>query len=919
MSIGTASRKKSKSAESSARNAGFLSLGKNVASAAIICALGFCASAWAQNTAQSQLTIGTNTIEDSIEDEVSSILFTGPYALTLGDGQTLRAVLVSKEAGASLNLGDKTQQGQEWRLVSNSPSWIGAINVLSGNSLVLPNGAANPVGAYSETNASLFSTVSLYNGASFKIPAKAFAADGKPAAGEVKIGKLTTKKLNDTLFQDPAVVDVGAEQTLTVENGLSVNPSVGLNKIGSGTLQFLVNGTEKKTVSDEGIVTESNITSFDFGRFYIENGKVTLKTGSMDVNAADISASSISVGKGATLDVQRAGKIEIAGTAGDVVFSADDGSTVNLYIDENGSTSYVATTYNTYMKLGATTLNVETKLRGSKLPTSMTVFSTQDVGQTLYETDKIAVTDSLLGKRYVVDANASTADQLVLKLQKNAPLADVGKNYNEKELGKYFDRLIESDNYNDAEYEFLRDVEENRNSVNFDKLTGQLHASTPAFMYMNNYTTTQTLFDMLRNNALVAYSGESSVAPMDYGGGNFRNNRANGGSGYFGSPYDQGQLYYNEDYNSYGPGVAPINNMGAVGTQPVYNSGLSEGIYNGETFGSGTGGMSGASFDDGSTYYQQPNNYNFGWNGSRQNSALATYRGQETTYGDPGTLIYSAWFASVGSALHALARKDSYGYNAKQAGFLLGLDLFCSCDCRFGAYYGYQKNQLKNADKLGKLKTDDHLIGLYHQFGDETIYNIGTIRGGYDRYRTTRDVEIGSSVETLVAKYNGFNAGVSFERGANFAARPFIFSPYASIDYNYFHRNKFTEKSESGSVYALSAGKTDYHSLRGQVGGRVALDMYPGDQQIRLIARAAYVHEFLDPMYGESNLNFVGLSNARGGFDVYGNSLGRDWAVVGIGADWIPVPALVLFAKGDYMFNKYVRDPFTSFGLKYRW
>ncbi|MBP5620953.1 MAG: hypothetical protein J6X44_02950, partial [Thermoguttaceae bacterium] len=535
----------------SLRKARSSALGKTVAIAAILYALGACAPVWAQNTAQSQLSIGTNTSADSIDDDISSILFTGPYALTLSEGQTLRAVLVSKEAGAALNLGDREIQGQEWRLVSNSPSWIGTINVLSGNSLVLPNGAANPVGAYSETNSTPYSTVSLYNGASFKLPARAFAVTGLPVPGEVKIGELTTERLKDTQFQDPAVVDVGAEQTLTVENGLDVDPSVGLKKTGSGTLQFLVNGTEKTIVSEDGIASISNVTAFDFGRFYLENGKVTLQTGTMDVNDAVINASSISVGPTATLDIQQAEEIEIAGNPGDVVFNAADGSTINFYVDEFGSTSYVATTYNTYMKLGATTLNVETDLRGKALPTSMVVFSTQDVGQTIYDIDTIDVTDTLLGRRYVVDPFASTADQLVLSLEKTEPLANIGKTPNEKAMGKYFDALVESDRYNDDEYLFLSKVEDFRDFASYETVTGELHASTPAFMYLNNFMTTQTLFDMLRNNTLVAYSGDSSVAPMDYGGGNFGNRNNQGG--YFGSPYDQGQLYYNENNNSYGP------------------------------------------------------------------------------------------------------------------------------------------------------------------------------------------------------------------------------------------------------------------------------------------------------------------------------------------------------------------------------
>ena len=72
-------------------------------------------------------------------------------------------------------------------------------------------------------------------------------------------------------------------------------------------------------------------------------------------------------------------------------------------------------------------------------------------------------------------------------------------------------------------------------------------------------------------------------------------------------------------------------------------------------------------------------------------------------------------------------------------------------------------------------------------------------------------------------------------------------------------------------------------------------------------------------MYGKTVLNFADMTNAPGSFDVHGNSLGRDWALLGIGVDWTPVPALVLFLKGDYLVNKYISDPWATAGLKYRW
>ncbi|MDO5309962.1 MAG: autotransporter outer membrane beta-barrel domain-containing protein [Planctomycetia bacterium] len=875
--------------------------------------LGVCAQG--QTTSSSQLTIATTTTKESLDDEITSVVFTGPYALTLIEGQTLRPVFISREAGAVLNLGSTDILGESWTITGNSPSWIGTINVFSGDSLTIANGVANPLGAYSETNTSAYGTVGLYNGATLTLPARAADSLGEPQVGQVKIGRLTTVARNDTLYQDPAVVDVGLNQTLTVENGLSVNSSVALTKRGSGVLELLANGTESalptsdSSDSSSSTTTSGEPTSFELGALNVAAGTLRIADGTSTVEKASLTASRLTVGSGATLDIQTPNKIELTGVAGDVVFSAADDSTINLYIDESGSTSYVATTFNTYMNIGATTLDVSSDVRTSLLPEKVLVFSTQDVGQTNYDASKITVNDSILGKNYVVDEELSTADSIYLSLVDDVKFKEQGLTTNERALGRYLDAVVVKDEYNTDEYALLSNLEDNIASINLSVLTGEIHASTVGFMYMNNLTTTQSLFDHLRNNALVAYSGSSSVDPMDYGGG-----RSTAGStpapgsypltgGYSGGAangsFDQGPLYYNSDSNSYGPGVVPI--------MPQENSGAYyNGVYNGEII-------------EGDGSYQGQGMYNFGYNGPRQVSTLVAMRGQEASYGDPGTLIYSAWFDALFGSPESDPHKDRLSYNGKQFGFLTGLDLFGSCDCRFGAYYGYQRNELKNEPTLGKLTTQDHLIGLYHQFGDENVYNIGTIHGGYDRYKTRRDVTVLRQSDTLRGKYNGWNAGVTFERGANFAARPFVLTPYAQIDYNYMYREKFTESSVNNSGYALYVGKSDYHSLRGQVGGRIALDMYPGSQQIRLLVSAAYIHEFLNPMYGKTWAGFTALPSATGQFELFGNSLGRDWCALGVGLDWAPIPALLLFAKGNYLFNKYVNDPYANLGVKFRW
>lgn len=838
---------------------------------------------------------------------MTSVVFTGPFVLTLNDGQTLRPVFISRESGAMLNLGDGTDKttGNAWTMTGNSPSWDGTINVLSGNSLTLATGVANPAGAWSETNAGAYGTVILYDGATLKLPARAASSDGQPQSGETKIGRLRTVGRTDATIYDPAVVEVGANQNLIVENGIDVNSSVSLNKRGTGTITLLANGTEKTTYDETTgeSTTSTDYASFNLGKFNVTAGTLRVADGTVKLNDASFSADSLFVAKDATLDINRTGVVDLKGSAGDVVLSAADGSTVKLYLDENGQTTYVANTFNTYMEIGATTLDVNSSVKGSKAPTSWTVFSTKDVGQTNYKLDSIDVYDNILGKNYVVDRDASTADSVVLKLVDEKKFASTAVNANEGKVGALFDRLVANENYTDSEYAALTALEGSIDTLSLASMTGEIHASTVGFFYMNNMTATQDLFDHLRNNALVAYSGSSAVAPMDYGASNRSSNYPAGNypldGGYNGGAakgsFDKGPLYYNTDTNSYGPGVVPIqSSTSQQGAQ------LTNGIYNGER----SDGLVGSG------------SYDLGW--TPQFSTLATMRGQASNYGDPGTLIYSAWAETIGGTNDARKHKTYYGYDAKQAGLLAGLDLFGSCDCRFGAYYGFQRNELKNNVALGKVKTNEHTIGLYHQFGDENVYNIGTIHAGYGRFRTTRVVNVLGEKADMNSKYDTWNAGITIERGANFSAQPFTFSPYAQLDYNYFLRPKYTETASYLTGYRLHVGKADYHSVRGQIGGRIALDMYPGEMQIRIVGSAAYIHEFLNANYGKTWASLQGFASG-GEFKLFGNSLGRDWALVGLGIDWAPIPALNLFFKGNYLVNKYTRYPYSSAGLKFRW
>jgi len=525
-----------------------------------------------------QLTVDSNKSLAHIDGGVSSIVFTGAYALTLSDGQTLTPIFLNQASGAMLNLGTGSTTGQTWRAAGNSPRWTGTTVLGSGNELVLGTDVANPLGAFATDGSSPFGTLELQNGSTLKVaadpqtpqpPQTSQTAQTNQTAQtppktnvETKIGALRTASNVSGTQLENATVDVDAGRTLTVENGLAVDSQVGLSKVGDGVLQLLANAP--KTPVGPGTPgsgtgsTAKATTAFSLGRLNVGAGTFRIANGTGKVDDAQISATAIAVGNGATLDLRKAGTVQLAGNAGEVVFSAADGSTINLYANANGSTAFQATTYNTYINLGAATLDVVSDLQGAAALKSLTVFSTEGVGQTTYSADALNVVDNVLGKRYVVDLNASNAEKLVLALEDAPTFASVATTPNERSLGAALDKKIASGVYSESERAFLERLENNQKAVPYSQLTGELHASTVGFVYMNNLTTTQTLLDRLRANSLVAYGGgASSVAPMNYEAGAPYQGGAAGG--YFDT---NGMYQYETGTDPYGSGVAPIYETG---------------------------------------------------------------------------------------------------------------------------------------------------------------------------------------------------------------------------------------------------------------------------------------------------------------------------------------------------------------------
>ena len=97
--------------------------------------------------------------------------------------------------------------------------------------------------------------------------------------------------------------------------------------------------------------------------------------------------------------------------------------------------------------------------------------------------------------------------------------------------------------------------------------------------------------------------------------------------------------------------------------------------------------------------------------------------------------------------------------------------------------------------------------------------------------------------------------------------------------------------------------------------GDLAIDLYPGDGHFRALVRGGWIHEFLNYHYGKTALT----TPYDVGWEVRGNPAGRDWAVIGAGAEWAIVPGFMIFADYDFYKNKYLKSHYGDVGMKLMW
>lgn len=203
-----------------------------------------------------------------------------------------------------------------------------------------------------------------------------------------------------------------------------------------------------------------------------------------------------------------------------------------------------------------------------------------------------------------------------------------------------------------------------------------------------------------------------------------------------------------------------------------------------------------------------------------------------------------------------------------------------------GFFGSYNHSRVRLQNVVGVNSVDTGLAGLFWRHGSTSDYFTAAASLGYDDYNTVRGTAIGNT--------NGMQGAVYVEKGWTRQIDRFEVTPSVALQYTNVHQSQFTEQG----VGAVTVLAQDTNSLRSTLG----LDVLGETKQtehggLTYDMSAHWAHEFLDTNT-TSTTAFGGATFATRGID-----FGRDWAILGVGAQLETFSGITLFGGYDVQIN----------------
>ncbi|MDO4628528.1 MAG: autotransporter outer membrane beta-barrel domain-containing protein [Planctomycetia bacterium] len=275
---------------------------------------------------------------------------------------------------------------------------------------------------------------------------------------------------------------------------------------------------------------------------------------------------------------------------------------------------------------------------------------------------------------------------------------------------------------------------------------------------------------------------------------------------------------------------------------------------------------------------------------------------------------WTAWGHFYADGGKVDSHKNLDGYETDNYGAMFAID-WSNCEsCHFGMFFNYSDMNVASDAPMGYSSVDaeNYGIGLYAKW-------LGLwCTGGYGQLIASvnwTDMESNRELyldDFFAGESSGVMPSLFYERGWIFFPHDKLsINPYFGLQYVYYHSEDFTEQGydEVGdpSKLALNVGEIDHHSLRTLVGLRISRDWMLGschDRRLTTRFKGAWMHDLLgacDPSFTTSHVGNPDFPV----WNVRGNNAGRDWAILGLGADFNATERLSFLVDYNIFFNEH--------------
>ena len=290
------------------------------------------------------------------------------------------------------------------------------------------------------------------------------------------------------------------------------------------------------------------------------------------------------------------------------------------------------------------------------------------------------------------------------------------------------------------------------------------------------------------------------------------------------------------------------------------------------------------------------------------------YRGQSMRSG------WTGWTSSLGilGDTSGHGGRGTFGYDFETYGMSIGIEpTYAMSRNRLGFFYAYNYTQIDTNMTIGNGHAKSNFFGSYGRFVDGMGYTAFVAGFGFDDYKTNRYVNKPLTGGHSRSEFDGWQGGFYLERGLSHVAWTRLgLQPFAGLQYLHISTDDFTESGTN--PYKLATQSADADSLRTNLGVRYS-QCFTGKRgkTLQFGATASWMHEFLDADCMMTSKWAVTQNPST--FGVLGNSLGRDWAVLGANADLQWRHNINLFGSYDLQLNGYQTLHVGNVGARIQW